>query len=134
MVESACSTDSRNTSLTAASAHPLVSSGTFCSLSLKPFRGGLTTVKPGTGQGAGTRAAAALPDITGTAKPALPAGEMITVPVAKLRELAEGLTAGNADVVLASHSPHATCHSSHNQRSDPRSPTSDLRLADEARV
>jgi len=46
-------------------------------------------------------AVAALPDITGTAKPALPAGGTITIPVATLRELAEGLTPENAVEVRA---------------------------------
>jgi integrase len=44
------------------------------------------------GEAAATTAVAALPDITGTAQPALPSGDTVTVPVAKLRELAEELT------------------------------------------
>jgi len=53
------------------------------------------------GEAAATTAVAALPDITGTAKPALPAGETVTVPAATLRELAEGLTAETAAKVRA---------------------------------
>ena len=113
---------------------------------------GITTVKPGTGQGTGTRAVvevgfhslrhtfvslcreanaplavveaivghaspamtrhythigeaaagaavAALPDITGTAKAALPAGNTVTIPAATLRDLAERLTPENAEQI-----------------------------------
>jgi len=48
------------------------------------------------GQAAAGAAVAALPDVTGTAKPALPAGDTVTIPVAMLRELAERLTPENA--------------------------------------
>ena len=39
------------------------------------------------GEAAATTAVAALPDITGTAKPALPVGDTVTIPVAKLHKL-----------------------------------------------
>jgi hypothetical protein len=48
---------------------------------------------------AATTAVAALPDITGTVKPALPASDAVTVPVATLRELADGLTPETAATV-----------------------------------
>ena len=51
------------------------------------------------GEAAATTAVAALPDITGTAKLALPAADTVTIPVATLRELAEGLTPENTEEV-----------------------------------
>ena len=53
------------------------------------------------GEAAATTAVAALPDIIGTAKPALPASDTVTIPAATLRELAEQLTAERAVEVRA---------------------------------
>ena len=49
------------------------------------------------GEAAATTAVAALPDITSTAKPAVAAVDTVTIPVARLQELAEGLTPESAE-------------------------------------
>ena len=51
------------------------------------------------GEAAAGAAVAALPDITGTAKAALPAGDTVTIPAATLRDLAERLTPENAEEI-----------------------------------